>query len=139
MDLKKLEQFKDQVKEIEILENRIKTLEQDVDECVADTVKASSKYFPYTEHTIRVTGVDVKKLEKIRRVKDKLNNRKIKLYNEMEDVESFIDSVSDSKIRQIIMLRYIEGWSWNNVAREVYGYPNGDTVRMSINRYFDKK
>lgn len=115
MILKQLEEFRDLVKEIEILEQRIEKLEHETEECVSDTVKAASKSFPYIPHTVRITGVDVRKLHKIRRVKEILNKRKDKLYRDMEEVDSFIDNVDESRIRQIITLRYIKGFTWNYI------------------------
>lgn len=138
MELKKLEHFRDQVKEIKMLENRIKELEQDMNECVSDSVRASSKVFPYIQHTVRITGVDARKVDKIRRVRERLNQRKIKLYHDMNEVEKFIDDLEDSKLRQIIELRYINGRTWNSVAFKVYGQPNGETARKKVIRYFKK-
>lgn len=136
MDLKRLEQFKDKAKEITILENRILEIQKEAEECVSDTVRASSNVFPYTQHTVRITGIDVKKHEKINRVQQKLIKRKTALYYELEEIENFIENVEDSKVRQIIELRYIKGMSWNAVARNVYGYPNGDTARKKVTRFF---
>lgn len=136
MELKKLEQFMDKTKEIKILENRILEIQQEAEECVSDTVRASSKSFPYTQHTVRITGIDMKKRERVNRVREKLIRRKTALYHELEEIENFIEDVEDSKVRLIIELRYIKGMSWNMVAQKVYGYPNGDTARKKIKRYF---
>ncbi|SHG90064.1 hypothetical protein SAMN02744040_00093 [Tepidibacter thalassicus DSM 15285] len=138
MDLKKLEQFKDKIKEIKILENRILEMQQESEEIVSDVVRASSKSFPYTEHTIKITGVNIKRRDKIKRVTERLNDRKLKLYRELEEIENFIENIEDSKVRQIIELRYIKGMTWSMVALKVYGYPNGDTPRKRIKRYFKK-
>ena len=56
----------------------------------------------------------------------------------MEEIENFIETVDDSKVRQIIELRYIKGMSWNTVAKKVYGYPNGGTARKKIKRFFEE-
>ncbi|QUI24884.1 hypothetical protein HZI73_22415 [Vallitalea pronyensis] len=137
MKLKQLEQFRNQANEIKMLERRIQKLEQDVSDCVADTVKASSKHFPYIQHTVRIVGVDAIKIDKINRIKERLNKRKAKLINEMEKVETFIDSLDDSVVRQIVTLRYVEGLEWNSVARQVYRFPNGDTARKKVKRFFE--
>lgn len=136
MELKQLEQFMDKTREIEILENRITEMQQEATDYVSDTVTASSSTFPYTQHTVRITGIDIKKIDRLNRVKDKLINRKHELYKELEEIETFIENVEDSKVRQIIELRYIKGMAWNPVAEKVYGYPNGDTARKKIKRFF---
>lgn len=138
MELKKLEQFMDKSREIKILENRILEIRQETRELVSDTVQASSSSFPYTQHTVRVTGIDVRKTERINRIKDKLYKRKTALYHDLEEIECFIETVEDSKLRQIIELRYIKGMAWNTVAQKVYGYPNGDAARKKIKRFFKK-
>ncbi|MBU5438304.1 hypothetical protein KQI42_09805 [Tissierella sp. MSJ-40] len=136
MDLKKLEQYKDKTREIKMLESRILEIQQEAEEYVSDTVRGSTSAFPYTEHTIRITGIDMKKRERVNNVKEKLIIRKTALYHELEEIENFIESVEDSKVRQIIELRYIKGMQWNRVALKVYGYPNGDTARKKIKRFF---
>lgn len=134
----RLEQYKDKSKEIKLLESRIIEMRQEETEIVSDTVCGSSSSFPYTQHTIKISGLNAKKREKIYRVMERLIKRKTALYNELEEVEKFIDNIQDSKVRQIIQLRYIKGMSWNVVASKVYNYPNGDRVRKRIKRFFEE-
>ena len=54
------------------------------------------------------------------------------------EVEEFIAGITDSRIRRIINLRFIEGLSWVDVAVLMGGGNNEDSVRMMFNRYMDK-
>lgn len=54
------------------------------------------------------------------------------------EVEQFISSISDSRIRRIIDLRYINNLSWNDVAIKIGGGNTEDTVRKQFERYMEK-
>ena len=49
----------------------------------------------------------------------------------------YINGIDDSFIRQIFMLRYVNGLSWNQVALSIGGNSE-DSVRMAHNRYLEK-
>jgi hypothetical protein len=138
MNLDRLEQYKDKLKEIKLLESRIIEMRQEETEIVSDTVRGSSSSFPYTQYTVKITGLNVKKREKINRVIERLIIRKTALYHDLEEVEQFVDEIQDSRVRQIIELRYIKGMSWNAVSTKVYNYPNGDRARKTIKRFFEE-
>lgn len=67
-----------------------------------------------------------------------LKNRKNGVHSEIEEIKMFIDNLEDKEIKKIIELRYVEGMSWNKVASKVYGYPNGDTPRVKVDRFLKK-
>jgi len=46
----------------------------------------------------------------------------------------YINSIDDSFIRQILMLRYVDCLSWNAIAQEIGGN-TADSVRMAHNRF----
>lgn len=56
----------------------------------------------------------------------------------LNEVHMFINSISDSHMRRIITLRYVDGLSWNRVADEIGGGNTEDGVRMSFNRFMEK-
>lgn len=53
-------------------------------------------------------------------------------------VEKFIDGVDDSRMRQILRLRYIDGMSWNETAKNIGEFGQGDAVRISCSRFLRK-
>lgn len=53
-------------------------------------------------------------------------------------VEAFIDAVDDSRMRQILRLRYMDGMSWNETAKNIGEFGQGDAVRISCSRFLRK-
>ena len=53
-------------------------------------------------------------------------------------VEAFIDSIDDSRMRQIMRLRYMDGLSWNETAKCIGEFGQGDAVRVSCSRFMKK-
>ena len=51
-----------------------------------------------------------------------------------EEVEEFISSISDPLVRQIVVLRVVDGRSWRDIAQIVGGDNSEDSVRMMFNR-----
>jgi len=135
MNLQRLEQYLDKVREIEMLENRINELKEKA--VVADSVKDGSRW-PYNTHITVVRGTDIKATEKLSEIQTMLYKRKRFLYAELAEIERFLSRVTNSKIRQIIELRCIKGLSWNAVAQKIYGYPCGDRARMKVKRFLKK-
>ena len=117
MTLNQLEQYRDLSKEVKMLERRIADLESRPEVFVSDSVVGSSPCIPYQPHTIAIKGYG----------------------NQYQDkIKAFIESLQDSRLRQIIEYRYVKGMPWNVVAKNVYGYPNGNTARMAVIRFFEK-
>ena len=109
-----LSQLKHIQGEIDLLEKAIAKIDY---EYVTDSVKGSSKHFPFVEHSIMITGADVKGHDrKARRLKAQLERRKEELLDKRVEIEEFINTIDDSLIRQMIALRYINGYEWEQVA-----------------------
>lgn len=53
-------------------------------------------------------------------------------------VEEFITAVDDSRMRQILRLRYMDGMSWNETAKSIGEFGQGDAVRISCSRFLRK-
>lgn len=56
---------------------------------------------------------------------------------EYKRIVSYISRVPDSRMRMIIQLRFIEGYSWGKVARKLGGTNTGDGVRKALERYLE--
>lgn len=102
------------------------------------TVRGSSKQLPYQEHVITVYGIPIRDRQFVYEIEGKLRARIKRFEEQTVKVESFIDTVTDSTVRQIIALRYIDGLEWRQVARRVYGNYNENTPRMRVQRFFEK-
>lgn len=133
MDKKKLSQLRYLNKEIELLKEQIDNLDYNI---TTDTVKGSDTEYPYISRNIKITGVDIQDYErKAKRLKRKLSRRVEELLDLLEEINEYIESIDDSLIRQIIILRYINGLTWDQVAAHIGGGNTADSLRMMLNRY----
>lgn len=131
MTREQLEQLRFLSKEIHLIEDQIKEIKYEV---VSDTVKGSGG-FPYVYHTIPIVGIDIKGHgKKVKRLKDKLLKRKAELINLVCEINEYINGVKDSEIRQIIILRYINGLTWDAIAIHL-GYADESVPRKKMDRY----
>lgn len=131
MTIERLEQYAALKREIKSLERRI-TKAQASGGGVTDTVTASMKNFPYIQRPIKIVGSKAAGLTRT------LENRLDRLERETEEVESWLDSVGDSEMRQIIQYRYVDGLTWIAVSNRVYGYPSENKARLKLKRFFEK-
>lgn len=53
-------------------------------------------------------------------------------------VNSFIDSVDNIYIKQLICMRYLSGYSWTKIAVIMGGIATADCYRHMVNRYLTK-
>lgn len=92
-----------------------------------DVVKASAREYPYTEGCVTVSGIDLTATEARRcsaQISNKLSDlfdRKMQLLNITETAEQRIKQLKDSRYRQVLQLRYIEGKSVEETAVDM-GY-----------------
>ena len=64
-----------------------------------------------------------------------LNKNIEKCFDELNKINEFINSINDSLIRQIIIYRFIYGFSWNKVAHTIGGGNNAECLRKKMYRY----
>lgn len=97
-----------------------------------------------------IEGVPIKEYEKrktdLLSKKLLLNNRKstlelleFDLLEKTNEVEEFIASVSDSRMRRVINLRFIENLSWNKVADCIGGGNTEDGIKKAFYRFMEEK
>jgi predicted RNase H-like nuclease (RuvC/YqgF family) len=120
-------------REIESLKRQIESLEP---EFTTDSVKGSGVSFPYTQHTIIIRGIGYKEHEaKIKRLKNQLSRRVSELMDLVEEINGYIGKIDDSEIRQIISLRYVNGFTWQQVAAHMGANGDGSTERKKHDRF----
>lgn len=71
----------------------------------------------------------------IQRIEDKYTE----LLELQNDVEEYIESIEDSRMRRIIRMRFIDKLTWNQVAHRVGGGNTEDSVKKAFYRFIDKK
>ena len=136
-DLKQIENFK---KEIKYIEDKIKKIEAKPVQIVQDSVSASSASFPYTRHTARIEGFENPK--NLRKYKKLLKNRRYDLEKAINQLEYKLNKIDDSELRMLIRYKYEDNLNYVQIAHRMNDLGDKiyteDSVRMKINRFFEK-
>ena len=98
------------------------------DTTATDVVRGSSVEAPYTEHPIKVRGIDTQYAKWI-------EERVETLRGKCAEVEAAIALAPNSKMRLILMYRYQDGLDWDEVGRRMG--KSGDTCRKEVNQYLN--
>lgn len=69
----------------------------------------------------------------------KIEDKYTELLELQSEVEEYIESISDSRMRRIIRMRFLDKLTWNQVANNIGGGNTEDSVRMSFNRFIEEK
>ncbi len=118
------------------LQKRKKHLSEKPTKVVMDSVQSSSREFPYTRHTAIIEGIEDKK--NLRKYRKLISDKEEKLQKLINEIEYELNNIDDSEIRQIIRMRYEDGFSWSKIAI-ILKYENEEVPRKRLNRYLDKK
>ncbi|WMI81931.1 DUF1492 domain-containing protein [Anaerotignum sp. MB30-C6] len=140
-----LDQYVDLQDEIKDLKRRINKIKAEIERLesegtVLDSVKGSRK--DGTIGSIRIEGFPVlcydEKLSQLYRYKaqlEKAEQQAIKLVNE---IEIYINSIEDCRMRRIIRYRFIDKLSWNQVADRLGGNNTEGSIKMAVSRFMEK-
>lgn len=71
--------------------------------------------------------------------KKRLKHMIIKLERERYEIESWIEAIPDSVVRQVLRERYINGLNWAQMSGRMKPYRSPDALRKIHERYFSKK
>ena len=77
-------------------------------------------------------------VEQIIEEKEKLEAALQQRQEERRKAMRFINSIADSQLRTIFILRFVAGKSWNEVADYIGGGNTESSVRMQVYRYMKK-
>lgn len=143
VDRKFLEQYQDMVQEIPELEERINRLERQIarmeeEGAVKDTVTGGNGG---TQHFV-IEGFPVPSYSKKRTTLLSVVMKYEKLKSDIEDrvaeIEDFITSINDSRMRRIVTMKYIDGLSWYETADKLGRNATADSARKEFERYFQR-
>lgn len=131
-------------KQIGDIEKRIKEIEEK-SETVKDKVMGGLggiqgfkiEGIPMREYEKKKSDLMVKRLLLNQR-KSTLEILEYQIIQQTNDVEEFIASIDDSRMRRIVNLRFIQNLSWNKVADRIGGGNTEDGIRMSFDRFMQK-
>lgn len=134
-----LKQYSDLQKEIKELEQRIERVKNKKAQVVTDSVKGSSKYFPYVERSFVITGLEEdKKEQQLEKLNNVLKKRKTKCEELKLQIEEFINTIPDSRTRRVFSLRYIDGLNWLQIARKIERYDESYPRKVIHDKYLEK-
>ncbi len=126
----KLIQYCDIKEEIKHLEKRKCVLHKQSSE-VSDVVQNG-----YKRHAV-ISGYDIKRQHKLDTLEAILQERHDKLLDIQIEVETFIDKIPKSDIRDIFTYRYLDNMEWHKIAQKMK--LNDESVpRKRHDRYLEK-
>ena len=137
-----LSQYADLQAEIEDLQCRIRRTESQIERLqaggtVLDSVRGTRK--DGTIGNIRIEGFPVvsqdEKLERLYRYRTQLRNSEKRAAELVSEIEKYINSIEDCRMRRIIRYRFIDKLSWNEVADKMGGNATGESVRKNFERF----
>ncbi len=123
-----LEQYRSKKEEIRELEYKLQHLGE------GDSMIGNSTIFDYRSgypQPQTVVGVDWKKYDN---AKNRYCNRIKTLQSECDETEQFVESISDSLVRRIFRMYYIDGISQEHVAKAVHA--SQSLVSKKISDFF---
>lgn len=129
-------QYNDIQAEIKDLEKRIEKVKTKSKQIEHDMVRGSSDSFPYTQHNFNIEGVSYKNSPMLIEYKASLKRFNKKLLEMLNDVEKYIQTVEDSRIRQILRYKYMDNLNWIQIGHVMKSTADG--IRMEYKRFFDK-
>jgi len=134
MTLKDFEQIAYVKSEIDMLNKRLRKEQAKGGQFVGDTAK---DYRTGQGRTIVIQGYSIADQKKIDKIWLLLETRKATLEKKVVEAEEFIASLSDSKIRTLLTLRFIEGKEWRDVGKGFYKKVSADSARKYVKAYFE--
>ena len=147
MDKEVLEQYSSLKAEYQDLQGEITKLDKQIKKMetsrcqVSDSVKGTRTDGTYG--SIRITGFPVpdyyrrKKLLEDR--KKKLDEFELQLLELTNEVDDYINSMADSRMRRMIRYKFFDELSWVQVAHKMGGKYTADSCRKHIDRFLEEK
>ena len=113
MTIKELSKYHDLKVEVDDLLNRINELESTIVKASKFSDMKVDKSFSNTSPTEQL----VIKLEKLR---SKYNAKSLLLLDEMERIETYLDTINDNEVRTIMRKRFIDLLTWEKIAETMH-------------------
>lgn len=143
-----LAQYAELLKEREDLRRRLRRTEArlekiEKDGClVADSVTLGKRgKKPLGTKVIR--GIPFPELKELHKrlviQKAQMEQAEAKITGNIQAVEEFIQSVTDSRIRRLLRYRYLDGLGWTEVAIRMGGRHTAESCRKSVERFLQEK
>lgn len=89
-----------------------------------------------------VEGIPFPEYTKINRLIQQRQRRLVeqteRLLELQNEVEEYIESINDSRMRRIISMRIIDNMTWQQVAQNIGGNNTADSARKAFDRFLEK-
>lgn len=136
-------QYSDLQEEVKEVREKIAQTEKQIEKIeeegnVVDTVSGGDggiqhfkiEGFPYPEYSRKKSLLYARK--------SILSNLEFELLETLNQVEEFITSIEDSRMRRIVTLRFVDNLSWGRVADRIGGGNTEDSVKKSFYRFMER-
>lgn len=128
-----------QLNQYPYMDAKIERLRRDIDDlkgnwAVSGAVMASAKSPPYNMREIIVGDRDTTKEAAIQ-ISEKRKELECVICEKAE-IEQFIKSVEDMRIKEIMTFRYLYGETWKEVAAHFGNRETEGSVKMAVKRFF---
>ena len=132
-----MEEVKDLRKRIDNIERQIDKIETEGN--VIDSVKGGYggiqhfkiEGFPDPEYSKKKTRLYLNKAQ--------LESAELELLELTNQVEDYIQSIDNSRMRRIIRYRVIDGLTWYQVAQKMGGRTTDESARKEFDRYMEER
>lgn len=135
MTRQELKQIRYLKREIELLQEQIAAVEGEI---ITDKVRGSDPDHPWTERSFIIRGLPGERNEKLLRLRERLERRMKDLQDMRAEIFEWVEGIEDSLLRQIIVLRHVNGLSWRQIARTIGAGTTWNSLRMMHDRFLEK-
>ena len=125
MNIERLRAFRGIKKEIDETQREIDTL-----------------YYPITSprssesHSTTPSDPTASAVNRIMKLEEIVEIRRIRLAEEREEIENWLNELPDHELRAIIRAHYLLGDSWARCTQRILNYEFSDTAKKRVYRYF---
>lgn len=116
MTMQELSRYHDIKIELEDLSHRIAELELTL-------IKATKYSDMKVDRSFSNTSPTEEIVIKLNNLKERYNNKQIKLVDELTRIEEYIDTINDNEVRTIMRKRFIDLLTWEQIA-DIMHYSN---------------
>lgn len=136
MDKSILQQYQDAELLIERTERQIQRLRAAKEQKLSDTVRGSNPNFPYEPRTFRIEGFGSLAYndEQISYLERLLTERRTTAAKLRLETEAWINTLPP-RMQLVVQMKYLNGATWEEVARKVGRGTSPDGIRMEWQRY----
>lgn len=114
MNKEQLERYRSQKEEIQELRYKLEHLGE------GDSLVGNSTIFDYSTGFPRPQAVVAYDYNRERRLRERYSTRLARLRSDCEETEQWIEAISDSQMRRIFRMYYLEGETQQNIGRRLH-------------------